>query len=141
MGAPDLLQALRAQGFTLRAEDGRVMVAPAERITDELRAVIRANKAELLTALGAGSSPESPAAVDSVRDPAAKGRRERVSAMLQEHPGARYAVLVDDDADPEAAIVTLAIRDLATCELRIPRGKWDGVLFLELLERYAGTLH
>lgn len=28
----------------------------------------------------------------------------------------------------------------ATSELRIPRTTWDGVLFLELLERHSGTI-
>lgn len=35
----------------------------------------------------------------------------------------------------------LAIRGKATCELRIPREKCDGVLFLDLLERHGATLH
>lgn len=72
---------------------------------------------------------------------AGEARRLRTLAMLDANPGARYAVLTDMHADPEAVIVALAIRDRATCELRIPRAKWDGVLFLELLERHAGTIH
>jgi len=74
-------------------------------------------------------------------DPATETRRQRVLAMLAERPGIRYAALTDATADPEAVLLTLAIRDRATCELRIPREKWDGVLFLDLLERHSGTIH
>jgi hypothetical protein len=74
-------------------------------------------------------------------DPAAEARRQRVLAMLADHPTARYAALTDMQADPEVVILTLAVRGRATCDLRIPREKWDGVLFLELLERHCGTIH
>lgn len=78
---------------------------------------------------------------EPLSDPAAEARRNRVLSMLAEHPEARYAALTDMQADPQAVLLTLAIRDQATCELRIPREKWDGVLFLELLERHSATIH
>ena len=61
---------------------------------------------------------------DALPDPAAEARRQRVLAMLTERPGIRGAM-----------------QDgwTVTCELRIPREKWDGVLFLEMLERH--TVH
>ena len=61
--------------------------------------------------------------------------------MLETHPGARYAVVTDSAADPEAVILTLAIRGRATCELRIPRDRYDGTLLLDLIERHGGTVH
>jgi len=61
--------------------------------------------------------------------------------MLEARPGIRYAVLTDLQADPEVAIVALAIRGQATCELHIPRDKYDGMLLLELIERHGGTVH
>jgi hypothetical protein len=61
--------------------------------------------------------------------------------MLAESTEARYALLTDLESDPEAVIVAVAIRGRATCELRIPRQKWDGVLFLDLVERHYGTIH
>ena len=88
--------------------------------------------------------PEIEAAKDSadtLPDPAAEARRQRVLAMLDAHPEARYALLTDTEADPEAVLLTLAIRDVATVELLIPAEKWDGVLFLDMLERHGGTLH
>ena len=69
-----------------------------------------------------------------------EARRQRVLAMLAERPGIRYAVVVDNpDADP--VIVTLAVRGRASCELRIPRAKYDPWLLLELLEKHSGAAH
>lgn len=51
MGAPDLLQALQAKGLILQADGDRLLVTPTERITEEIRATIRANKVALLAAL------------------------------------------------------------------------------------------
>ncbi len=80
-------------------------------------------------------------AADTLPDPAAEARRQRVLEMLAERPGVRYAVLTDTEADPEAVLLTLAIRGRATCELRIPKAKYDPFLLLDLLERHGGTVH
>lgn len=78
--------------------------------------------------------------VEPQPDPATEARRQRVLAMLGEQPGIKYAVVVDDpDTDP--VILALAIRDRATCELRIPRDRYDGVLLLDLIDRHGGTVH
>ncbi len=86
-------------------------------------------------------------AADTLPDPAAEARRKRVLAMLAERPGIRYAVLTDSQADPAAVILAIAIRGAltnggtVTCELEIPRTKYDGVLLLDLLERRGATVH
>jgi len=51
MSAAELLVELDRQGFTLAAEGDRIRVAPASRLTAELRDRIGQHKAELLTAL------------------------------------------------------------------------------------------
>lgn len=61
--------------------------------------------------------------------------------MLAERPGVRYAVLTDTETDPEAVILALAIRGVGTCELRIPREKYDAFLLLDLIEKHGGTIH
>jgi hypothetical protein len=43
--------------------------------------------------------------------------------MLAEHPGITYAMTSDTDLEPDAVIVTLAIRGKATCELRVPKDR------------------
>ena len=53
--------------------------------------------------------------------------------MLAESPGTRYVMTTDIDADPEAVIVAVGIRNKGTCELQIPRANYDGVRLLELI--------
>jgi hypothetical protein len=67
-------------------------------------------------------------------------RIERVVDRLHGDPGLRFAVEAHIDVDPDAVILTLAIRDKAACELRIPRDKYDPFLLLELIERHSGTV-
>lgn len=109
-----------AQGFTQkdRAEALEHALADPERALSCFRA------------LGAG-----------VVTPETEARRQRVLAMLAARPDIRYAVLTDTQADPEAVLLTLAIRGRATCELRIPRDRYDPFLLLDLIERHGGTIH
>lgn len=51
MIAADLLNDLRTSGFILRIKGDALHVAPADRLTDDLRAAIRANKPDLLALL------------------------------------------------------------------------------------------
>jgi hypothetical protein len=58
--AAELLERVRAEGFTLTpGAGGTLVVAPASRLTEELRAELRARKAEVLAAL-AGPRPLAP---------------------------------------------------------------------------------
>ncbi len=74
-------------------------------------------------------------------DPAAEARRQRVLAMLRESPTITYAAVTDTDSNPDSVIVALAIRGRVSCELLVPRAKWDGVLFIDLLDKHCGTVH
>lgn len=65
-------------------------------------------------------------------------RRERLLAMLERDPEARYAVLTADDGKGPV-IVAIAIRGAAMAEIEIDRDRYDGLLMLELLEKH--TLH
>lgn len=67
----------------------------------------------------------------------ADARMEKVIAKLHGDPGLRYAMEVHDDAEVEAVILTLAIRDKAACELRIPKSRYDAFALLELIERHT----
>jgi hypothetical protein len=46
-----LLLQLRSQGFQLWADGNRILVSPKERVTDGIRAAIRAHRVELLAEL------------------------------------------------------------------------------------------
>lgn len=61
MGAPDLLQHLRAAGLALTVEEDRLIVKPRERLTDPDREAIRAHRDELVRLL----RPAPPAAAIS----------------------------------------------------------------------------
>jgi len=51
MGANDLILNLRESGFSINAEDSRLQIAPANKLTDELKQTIRQSKPEILCAL------------------------------------------------------------------------------------------
>lgn len=59
-----LVEKLMAAGFTLTADGSRLRVAPADLLTDELRAGIREHKAALISILAAEAAP----AVQSTTD-------------------------------------------------------------------------
>lgn len=51
MGAADLLERVRSAGFVLDVADDKLLVTPASKLTDELRAELRQSKPELLALL------------------------------------------------------------------------------------------
>ena len=51
MGANDLIFNLRESGFSIRAENSRLQIAPARDLTDVLKQTIVQSKAEILCAL------------------------------------------------------------------------------------------
>jgi hypothetical protein len=61
--------------------------------------------------------------------------------MLAKELSIGHAFVTDDQADPDAVIVALAIRNKATCELRFPRDKYDGFAILQLLEQQTRPRH
>lgn len=99
--------------------------------------IIREHKAELLGELRAAND----GAYKALSDPASEARRQKVLALLRDSPGITYAVVTDTQSDPDAVIVALAIRGRATCELLVPREKWDGLLLLDLIKRHGATVH
>ena len=51
MGAPDVLQHLHAAGLHLALSDGKIIVTPRAKLTDDLRQTIKDNRDKLLQAL------------------------------------------------------------------------------------------
>ena len=51
MGAADVLVRLRHEGFALAPRNGKVVVSPASRLTDDHRALIRQHRDDLLNLL------------------------------------------------------------------------------------------
>lgn len=67
-------------------------------------------------------------------------RRQRLLAMLERDPEARYAILTADDGKGPV-IVAIAIRGAAMAELEIERSRYDGMALLELIEHHGATIH
>jgi hypothetical protein len=57
--------------------------------------------------------------------------------MLAADPGITYAITSDTEIEPDAMIVTLAIRDKGACELRIPEDRYDGLALLQVIEEHT----
>jgi len=51
MGASDLIVNLRESGFSIKAENSRLQIAPAKKLTRELKQIIRLSKVEILCSL------------------------------------------------------------------------------------------
>jgi len=128
MGANDLILRLRESGFSIGLHDDRLQVAPAEKLTDEIKQTIRQSKAEILTELQ--------------REARAEWRRQKVIAILEAAPDTQRAIYTDTDSDPNSVILTVAVRSCQqTCEMLIPKAKYDPWKLLELIERHGQTTH
>ena len=64
-------------------------------------------------------------------------RIDKVLAQLESDPGLRYAMETHSDIEPNAVLLTLAIRGKGACELRIPKSRYDGIALLELIEKHT----
>lgn len=123
MGASDLLGRLALAGLRLSVVGpDQLGVEPRTALTDELRALIREHKPELLAAL----------------QPSARGielRRQRVLAKLAAEPDKLRVAIFDPDAERDYVICTVAIRNVGTCEMRIPRVAYEPWAILDVLQR------
>jgi len=96
-----------------------------------------ANGGSVATVAGVAGLPEKQK--DTLTDPAAEARRQRVLVMLARNPDLRIAVVCDGEGDPVP--VAVAIRDKGTCEVHIPAARFDPFALLELIERHGATVH
>ena len=80
---------------------------------------------------------------ETLQDRQRETRRQKVIAMLEAAPGTQRAVFVDTDSDPHKVILAVAVRHPtpATCEMLIPKAKYDPWRLLELIERHGQTTH
>lgn len=109
MGARDLLARLAAAGVTVAAEGDRLLIRPASRLTDDLRAELRAEKPAVLALLAAPADrmPEPPSSdpqPEALADPAALRFAARRARLI------RWGWQQDD---AQAMAERLARRDLS----------------------------
>lgn len=90
---------------------------------------ISANDSAVASSLEVGAG-------DTARTPT-DDRMEREAGKLRGNPAMTYAMTAHDDIDPEAVILTLAIRGKGACEIRIPKSRYDAFALLELIEKHT----
>jgi hypothetical protein len=123
--------------LTIAAEGNALRVHPKERLANELRAEVLANKVAIMAELARGNKVKVVhvvAAGSPEADAAMEARRRRVLAILNVNPGFRYAVVTDSGAEPGAVAVQIGIRGVASGEIVIAKARYDGAELLRALE-------
>ena len=119
MGAPELIFELRRKGYSIRADGGYLDISPSDNLPPELVQQLKQRKTEILIELQR------------------EARRGKAIAMLEASPDTLRAIYTDINSDPHNVILTLAVRNLATCEMLIPKANSDPWRLLELIERHG----
>lgn len=174
---PDVVEALkvisraREAGVDLDVRDGRIVASPRSALSDELLALIRANKPMLIKVLTADYEMPAPALGRADLSPAAglgwvagtqqkdqllldpefldgpitaDDRREKVLALLESHPTRPYAVIPDQVSSEDVVILAFGIRRrgmTVTGEIHCPRSKWDPWALFELIRQHGDKVH
>ena len=122
--AAELIHTLTEQGVTLRvAGDQLIVQAPKGSVSPETVEKLRERKIEVMAELTA--------------TPDAQVRRDRLNRMMDEDDSDRiYYWLTDSESDPHNVILAIGIRDVGTCEMSIPKEKYDPFLLMEILDRH-----
>lgn len=81
-------------------------------------------------------TPEQEAAL--LQELQTEQRRQKVIAMLESTPDTQRAIYPDTDSDPNNVILAIAVRNVATCEMLIPKAKYGPWQMLELIEQQGG---
>lgn len=123
MGANNLILQLRTSGFSVSAANSRLRIAPADKLTEELKQTIQQSKEEILSQLQQEAQQEA--------------RRQNALALLQEDTSTQRVVLTDTSSDAQHIILTVAIRSVAAFEMLISKANYDPFRVLELIERHG----
>ncbi len=135
MTVATLLADLQARGVRFKIAGERLSYdAPQGVMKPSDLEQLRTHKLELLQYVNKDAANSD----DPHGDAPGESRRQRVLAMLKESPGITYAITSDTEAEQDAVIITLAIRDKGTCELRIPKERYDGLAILQIIEAQTG---
>jgi hypothetical protein len=128
----EIIRLANEAGVTLSlCRDGAIDIGGEVVAVNRWLPAIREHKPGIVAAL-------QDAANDSLRNPAAVDRRQRVLVMLNENPNIRRAVVVDN-AHTDPVTVTVGVRGVATFELAIPAAKFDGFRLIDLIDRRGGV--
>lgn len=126
MDTPNLIIELRQKGYSIRADGGYLDISPSD-LPSDLVEQLKQSKPEVLAEL---------------QREGVEWRRQKVIAMLKAEPDIQRAIYVDADSDPYNVTLTVAVRTCRqTCEMLIPRDKYDPFVLRQLMERHAQTVH
>ena len=117
MNAIEIIKDLREQNLIVKADGDYLELSPPEKITDELIQRLKKHKPVILAELKR------------------EDRCKQILAMLADKPETQRAFITDMDSDPENVILTMAIRNVATFEMEIPKDKYDPFMLLELINK------
>ena len=117
MEATEIIEYLREQNLTVKADGEYLELSPPEKITEELIQRLRKHKPAILAELKR------------------EERRLKVLAIWAENPETLRAFITDPVTDPDNVILTMAIKDQYTFEMLIPKDKYDSFTSLELIEK------
>jgi len=125
--ASTLMSELESQGASFQLDDDHLIVkAPAGVIDLATSKRLRREKRQVMAVLS---------------NAVEKRRKQILQMMAEDDKCKKYYWLTDTEADPRFVILALAIRDVGTCELNIPRAKYDPFLLVKTLDQTneAGT--
>lgn len=117
MKAIELIEALKADGVTVKASGEYLELSPVEKITEELIQRLKKHKPEIISELRRES------------------RRLKVLDILAANPDTQRAIVTDMNSDPKNVLVTIALRGMYSFEILVSKSKYDNFLFLQLIER------
>lgn len=117
MEACEIIEYLREQNFTVKADGDYLELSPPEKITEELIQRLKKHKPAIIAELKR------------------EERCNKVLSMLADNPDIQRAFVTDTESDPDNVILTIAIRDQCTFEMTIPKTRYDSFMLLELISK------
>lgn len=123
MGAPDLIFELREAGYSIKADGRYLDISPADDLPDDIVQRLKQSKAEILEALRIEQQQEA--------------RRQKALALLEADTAIKRSVYADTDSDPDNIILAIALRGVATCEMLVPKARFDAWQLLALVDKYG----
>jgi len=123
MSALKLIDDVRTAGGTIQLINGKLI---ARNIPAVMLKQLRSVKPEIVALLAANDEPRPTPGSALFVNPLPEHQLE-VVAMLRADSNLRYAFVTKHEGD--SVIVTLAVRDVAVCDLTIPASRYDPLTF------------
>ena len=121
MNAPDLISQLREAGYSIKIDGFFLDISPAEDLPADIVQQLKKSKPEIMAVLKLEQQQEV--------------RLAKVLAMLEADPQLSRALHVDVHDDQHNAIITIAVRGVVTCELLVPKDKFDAWQLIALVDK------